>query len=64
MAQKTTPKKAVAEDPRSTQAVQNYETGLPAMQVQVIYKAKGLFQKVLAGPMKELADRAHVHLSA
>jgi tetratricopeptide (TPR) repeat protein len=64
MAQKTTPKKVVAEDPRFTQAVQNYESGLRAMQEHKFDKAKGFFQKVLAGPMKELADRANVHLSA
>jgi tetratricopeptide (TPR) repeat protein len=64
MAQKTTPKKAVAEDPRFTQAVQNYESGLRAMQEHKFDKAKGFFQKVLAGPHKELADRANVHLSA
>jgi len=64
MAQKTTPKKTVAEDPRFTQAVQNYESGLRAMQEHKFDKAKGFFQKVLAGPHKELADRANVHLSA
>ena len=64
MAQKTTPKKAVAEDPRFTQAVQNYESGLRAMQEHKFDKAKGFLQKVLAGPSKELADRANVHLSA
>jgi tetratricopeptide (TPR) repeat protein len=64
MAQKTTPKKAVTEDPRFTQAVQNYESGLRAMQEHKFDKAKGLLLKVLAGPMKELADRATVHLSA
>ncbi len=64
MAQKTTPKKAVAEDPRFTQAVQNYESGLRAMQEHKFDKAKGFLQKVLAGPHRDLADRANVHLSA
>ena len=64
MAQKTTPKKAVAEDPRFTQAVQNYESGLRAMQEHKFDKAKGFLQKVLSGPSKELSDRAMVHLSA
>jgi tetratricopeptide (TPR) repeat protein len=64
MAQKTAPKKTIAEDPRFTQAVQNYESGLRAMQEHKFDKAKGLLQKVLAGPMKELADRATVHLTA
>ena len=64
MAQKTTPKKTVAEDPRFAQAVQNYESGLRAMQEHKFDKAKGFLQKVLAGPNKELSDRANVHLSA
>lgn len=64
MAQKTTPKKTAVEDPRFTQAVQNYESGLRAMQEHKFDKAKSLLQKVLGGPMKELADRANVHLNA
>jgi tetratricopeptide (TPR) repeat protein len=64
MSQKTTPKKAVADDPRFAQAVQNYETGLRAMQEHKFDKAKGYLEKVLGGPNKELADRAQVHLSA
>jgi tetratricopeptide (TPR) repeat protein len=64
MAQKATPKKAaVPEDPRVAQALQNYEAGLRALQEHKFDKAKPLFQKVLAGPSKELTDRASVHLS-
>jgi len=64
MAQKATPKKAsIAEDPRVTQALQNYEAGLRALQEHKFEKAKPLFQKVLAGPSKELTDRASIHLS-
>jgi tetratricopeptide (TPR) repeat protein len=64
MAQKATPKKSTAaEDPRVTQALQNYETGLRALQEHKFDKAKPLFQKVLAGPSKELVDRAAVHLN-
>jgi len=64
MAQKTSPKKAsIPEDPRVTQALQNYETGLRALQEHKFDKAKPLFQKVLAGPSKELTDRATVHLN-
>ena len=63
MAQKTSPKKTVAEDPRFTQAVQNYEVGLRAMQEHKFDKAKTHLQKVIAGPSKELMDRANVHLS-
>jgi tetratricopeptide (TPR) repeat protein len=63
MAQKPTPKKTVAEDPRYTQALQSYESGLRAMQEHKFEKAKPHFQKVLAGHSKELADRATVHLN-
>ena len=50
-------------DPKYTQAVQNYESGLKAMQEHKFEKAKGLLEKVVAGPSKELADRARVHLN-
>ncbi|HTC49395.1 MAG TPA: hypothetical protein VK722_18890 [Candidatus Aquilonibacter sp.] len=64
MAQKTAPKKAsIADDPHASQALQNYEAGLRALQERKFEKAKPLFQKVLAGSSKELIDRAAVHLS-
>jgi len=64
MAQKANPKKsAVAEDPRVTQALQNYEAGLRALQEHKFEKAKPLFEKVLAGVSKDLTDRASIHLS-
>jgi tetratricopeptide (TPR) repeat protein len=64
MAQKAPTKKAsIPEDPRVTQALQNYEAGLRALQEHKFEKAKPLFQKVLGGPSKELTDRAAVHLS-
>jgi tetratricopeptide (TPR) repeat protein len=63
MAQKPTAKKTVAEDPRYTAALQSYETGLRAMQEHKFDKAKPHFQKVIAGPSKELTDRANVHLN-
>jgi tetratricopeptide (TPR) repeat protein len=50
-------------DPKYTQAVQNYEAGLKAMQERKFEKAKGLLEKVVAGPSRELADRARVHLN-
>lgn len=62
MAQKTQSKKTVAEDPRFTQAVQNYEAGLRAMQEHKFDKARTHLQKVIGGP-RELADRANVHLN-
>ena len=63
MAQKTTAKKTVADDPRFAQAVQNYEAGLRALQEHKFEKAKGYLLKVATGPSKELADRANVHLN-
>jgi tetratricopeptide (TPR) repeat protein len=64
MAQKANPKKStIADDPRASQALQNYEAGLRALQEHKFDKAKPLFQKVLAGGSKELGDRAAIHLS-
>jgi len=59
---KVAPKKQAAEDPKHTQAVQSYEAGLRALQEHKFEKAKGLLQKVLAGPNKSLVDRAQVHI--
>jgi len=65
MAQKATTKKSsLADDPGVSQALQSYEAGLRALQEHKFEKAKPLFQKVAAGPSKELADRAAVHLNA
>jgi tetratricopeptide (TPR) repeat protein len=63
MAQKTSTRKTVADDPRFAQAVQNYEAGLRALQEHKFEKAKSFLVKVVAGPSKELADRASVHLN-
>lgn len=59
---KVAPKKVVTEDPRHTQAVQSYESGLRALQERKFEKAKGHLQKVLTGPNKSLVDRAQVHI--
>lgn len=53
----------LADDPQFAQAVQNYESGLRAMQEHKFERAKSFFQKLLAGTSKELADRAAVHLN-
>ena len=53
----------MADDPHFAQALQSYEAGLRAMQEHKFDKAKPHFQKVIAGPSKELADRANVHLN-
>jgi tetratricopeptide (TPR) repeat protein len=50
-------------DPRHVQAVQNYESGLKAMQEHKFERAKGLFEKAINGPSRELADRAAMHLN-
>lgn len=54
----------LSNDPRFAQAVQNYETGLKALQAHKYDKAKACFEKVVAGPSPELADRAQVHLAS
>src|SRR5271167_596614 len=53
----------ITDDPRYSQAVQNYEAGLGALQSHKYDRAKAHFEKVTAGPSPELADRAKVHLS-
>ena len=53
----------LSEDPRFTQAVQNYEAGLKAMQTHKYDRAKTCFEKVMTGTSPELADRAAVHLN-
>lgn len=58
------PKQAPSQDPTYVQAVQNYESGLRAMQERKFDKAKSLFQKIIANGPKEFADRAGVHLNA
>src|SRR6202142_3096206 len=63
MALKVAPKKQAAEDPRHTQAVQNYEAGLRAMQEHKFEKAKIHLQKAVNGASRELADRVTVHLN-
>jgi tetratricopeptide (TPR) repeat protein len=62
MALKVAPKRQATEDPRHTQAIQNYESGLHALQDHKFEKAKGHLQKVLSGPNKSLVDRAQVHI--
>ncbi len=57
------PKRSLADNPQFQQAVQNYEAGLRAMQEHKFERAKAILQKVVAGPSRELADRAAVHLS-
>jgi tetratricopeptide (TPR) repeat protein len=62
MALKVAPKRVITEDPRHTKAVQEYESGLRAMQERKFEKAKGHLQKALTGPDKSVVDRAQVHI--
>jgi tetratricopeptide (TPR) repeat protein len=62
-APKIAPKPPVKPDPRYTQAVQNFEAGMKALQGQKFDKAKALLEKVLEGPSRELADRARMYLN-
>lgn len=64
MKAKAQQKTTQAEDPVFNQTIQNYQEGLRALQEHKFERAGSLFQKVVAGPNKELADRARVHLSA
>ena len=50
-------------DPLYTQAVQNYESGLKAMQAHKFDRAITSLEKVLTGPSKELADRARINVN-
>ncbi len=64
MAQKANPKKSsIAGSLQNDAVLAAYEAGLRALQEHKFEKAKPLFQKVLAGPSKELTDRAAIHLS-
>jgi tetratricopeptide (TPR) repeat protein len=57
--QKSTP----SADPAYAQAVQFYQEGLRALQERKFERAKSLFQKVFDGQVRELVDRAGVHLN-
>lgn len=57
------PKPSVRQDPRFAQAVQNYEVGVKAVQEHKFERAKALLQRVVDGPIAELADRAAVQIS-
>jgi tetratricopeptide (TPR) repeat protein len=57
------PKRSLSDDPHFAQAVQNYESGLRALQEHKFDRAKTLLQKVIASGNRELGDRAAVHLN-
>jgi len=56
-------KPVVKEDPGFTQAVQNYEAAVRAMQEHKFEKAKVLLEKIVASGQMALIDRARVHLN-
>jgi tetratricopeptide (TPR) repeat protein len=49
--------------PEEAAVVQAYQDGLRALQERKFERAKTLFQKVVSGGMREIADRAKVHLN-
>ena len=49
-------------DPQFEQQLKTYEVAVQHFHQQKFVKAKELLEKVQAGPSKELADRARVHL--
>src|ERR1700719_5419448 len=49
-------------DPRFEQQLKLYEQAVQHFHQQKLAKAKELLEKAIAGPSKELADRANVHL--
>jgi len=57
------PKLTFKQDPGFTQAVQNYESALKAMQEHKFERARPVLEKIVANGPKELADRARMHLS-
>jgi tetratricopeptide (TPR) repeat protein len=56
-------KPVIKEDPGFTQAVQNYEAAVRAMQEHKFEKAKALLEKIVASGQMALIDRARVHLN-
>lgn len=50
-------------DPRVTQQLKTYETGVKHFHHQKFDRARELFEKAISGPSRELAERAQVHLN-
>lgn len=53
----------VVEDPRVKQAREQYEQGVSCLSQHKYERAIGYFEKVLAGPVAELSERARVHMN-
>src|SRR5436190_12792278 len=60
---KAAPAPPPKEDPRFAQAVQNYEAAVKVMQEHKFDRAKVLLDKVIASEIRELADRARMHMN-
>ncbi|MFQ5695171.1 MAG: hypothetical protein ACE5HB_04205 [Terriglobia bacterium] len=58
---KRPPKKIV--DPRVARAVKQYEEAMRQFGRQSFRRAKDIFEKVVTGPSRELAERARVHVA-
>lgn len=56
-------KSAPPPDPRYSQAVDNYQAGMKALQERKFEKAVQLLHKVVDGPSRELAERAALHMN-
>ncbi|MFQ5662886.1 MAG: tetratricopeptide repeat protein [Terriglobia bacterium] len=52
-----------AVDPRVAQAMKLYEEAMRHFNRQGFRRAKEMFEKVVAGPSRELAERARVHIA-
>jgi tetratricopeptide (TPR) repeat protein len=52
----------VVEDPRVRQAREQYQQGVSYLTQHKYERAAGYFEKVLAGPVAELSERARVHM--
>lgn len=63
MTSKAQPTRSIGDDPAMAQVLANYRDGLRFLQERKFERAKSLFQKVVNSGMKELADRAVVHLN-
>ena len=56
-------KSPMSQNPELTKVLESYEAGLRSLSERKYDRAKTLFEKVLAGPSRELADRARVNLN-
>lgn len=60
----STAKTTVVIDPKYTQAVEMYESGIRALQERKYDRARTAFHKVIEANIRELGDRARIHINA